>query len=67
MEYHADMAHLRICMELAGKLRNAPPLQPSLTLCLCILVTTRYALAVVYDEVCRKDWAERAARGATAL
>ena len=46
--YTASMAHLRICMEIA--------------------VTSHcenrsHMLAQIYDEICRKDWGEKAFRG----
>lgn len=46
--YTASMAHLRICMEIA--------------------ITSHceersHVLAQIYDELCRKEWAERAYRG----
>ena len=47
-KYHAACAHLRVCMEIAASAANEK---------------RRFALAVFYDELCRKEWAERASRG----
>ena len=46
--YTASTAHLRICMEIAANAKNEH---------------RTGVLAQVYDEVCRKEWAERAFRG----
>ena len=47
-KYHPACAHLRVCMEIAASAANEK---------------RRFALAVFYDELCRKEWAERASRG----
>ena len=47
-QYTAAMAHMRVCLEVAV---NAAAEEK------------RYSLAVVYDEVCRKEWHKRASRG----
>ena len=48
-QYTATMAHMRVCLEVAT---NAAA------------EDKRYALAVIYDEECRKEWHRRASRGA---
>ena len=50
--YHASMAHLRICMQIAlaskGEARG-------------------YGLAFLYDQLCRESWTEKARRGDAAF
>ena len=46
--YTAAMAHLRICLEIAAKAASEEK---------------RYSLAIIYDELCRKEWHQKANRG----
>ena len=46
--YTAAMAHLRICMEIATS---------------SVSENRRHVLAQIYDELCRREWSERALRG----
>ena len=46
------MGHLRVCLEIAAK---------------AAAEDKRYSLAIIYDELCRKEWHQRANRGAYAL
>ena len=43
------MAHMSHCLEIASK---------------AAAEKKRYSLAIIYDEVCRKEWSIKAARGA---
>ena len=47
-KYTAAMAHFRNCMEVAAG---------------AAAEKRRYTLAITYDELCRKHWSQKAARG----
>ena len=47
-KYTAAMAHMRNCLEIAA---NAA------------VEGKRYSLAIVYDEICRREWNHKACRG----
>ncbi len=46
--YTAAMAHMRNCLEIAAH---------------AAAEDKRYSLAILYDELCRKEWSQKASRG----
>jgi len=50
--FTAAMAHLRACLEIAAAASAEK---------------RRYSLAIIYDEICRKEWPQKAARGKPVL
>jgi len=48
LKYTSAMAHMRTCLEIAAGANSEK---------------RRHALAIIYDELCRKEWNQRAARG----
>jgi hypothetical protein len=49
--YTAAMAHLSNCLEIAAGAAGE---------------SKRYSLAIIYDEMCRREWNQKASRGTNA-
>ena len=47
-KYSSAIAHMNVCLEIASK---------------AALEKKRFSLAIVYDEVCRREWSVKASRG----
>ena len=71
-EYHLAMAHHTNCFNIACKLAFAAHQFAEVVVALVCLVShagqanslgKRHQLAQIYDECCRKEWAERSFRG----
>ena len=67
-KHFASSAHLRICLQVAGGFFCfVHVVSFLLAFCCCTagasLEKRRFCLAQIYDEICRAEWGERAARG----